>query len=337
MPPLIRGMSAPIAHTPSTDPESQLRDLLDRIAEVCPVPATAQKVMALAGDPDSDMEVVVNAVASDPALTAEVLRVANSPIYGFGGRIADLRQAVVMLGFGELRNVAAAMAMLSAFGGEGEMWTRLHNQCVLSGSLGGLIATKLRRHRGEAWLAATLSDIGALACLAVDGDRYRELYQLSGLDFGLRQEQEEALYGAGTDELGARLLERNELPQVIAGAVRGQLDGATELTRLTWLARRLAPVVVACGEQGDLEALDAVLPQLVEVSGLSLDVDATRELCLSAGDITQRGLSGQASLVPKDPDAAAESSVEFQGADEVAVEDAPGRKKQFKKRSWRLW
>lgn len=289
--------------------------------------------MALASNVESEIEDVINAVAADPALTAEVIRIANSPAYGLSGKIGDLRQAVVMLGLAEVRNVAAALVMLSTFGGSGAEASEMHTQCVLAGSIGSLIACDLRSvSRSEAWLAGTLCEIGALACLAVDPDGFRSIYGACGLDFELRDRRETTAYGAPSREIGARLLQRNGLPESIVEAVRGDIDDAALTTRVAWLSRRLSPHLLQAGFTGDLEALDASIGELQLQSGLPLDPAKVRAACMSAGELTEKGLRGDGSLLPP-----ADKKSAAPKPRTLDIADQAGRKKSFKKRRWALW
>ena len=64
--------------------------LLDQVGEVCPIPAAATRVISIVDNPRSHFHQVAAAIAVDPALAAETMRIANSPVFGMSGRVRDL-------------------------------------------------------------------------------------------------------------------------------------------------------------------------------------------------------------------------------------------------------
>src|SRR5262249_5630566 len=92
-----------------------LSELIDQVVALCPLPASAQRILQLTSDPDVDIKEVGRVLATDPALAAEVMRLANSAAYSRGVAANDLVQAILKLGIGELRQMAGAMAILAAF------------------------------------------------------------------------------------------------------------------------------------------------------------------------------------------------------------------------------
>src|SRR5262245_15186675 len=95
--------------------DKRVLELLEKISEVCPVPTTISRVIESADTPRSHIHQLAQAIAVDPALAADTMRIANSPAFGFSGRVRDLEHAVGIVGLGEIRDMAAAMAMLAAF------------------------------------------------------------------------------------------------------------------------------------------------------------------------------------------------------------------------------
>ncbi|HET9958608.1 MAG TPA: HDOD domain-containing protein, partial [Polyangiaceae bacterium] len=80
--------------------------LLDQVVEVCPLPATTQRVLALTASDKSKVAEVASVISTDPALAAAVLSVANSAAYA-ANKVDSLDMAVMRLGLRELNNLAA--------------------------------------------------------------------------------------------------------------------------------------------------------------------------------------------------------------------------------------
>jgi HD-like signal output (HDOD) protein len=81
-------------------------------------PLTAVAVLRSAEKPEIASVNLARLVEIDPALSAMVLRVANAPLFGFGGRVASARQASVMLGTRTVGSLAVGATASLVFGTE---------------------------------------------------------------------------------------------------------------------------------------------------------------------------------------------------------------------------
>ncbi len=259
------------------------RALVNRVSEVCPLPANASRVLALTGDPDASMSAIVEAVSTDPALSAEVMRIASSPAYATRCPPTDLHAATTRLGLRELHDMASAMAMLVAFRSEHELSGEIHERALFSANLAHLLAAAMKHPRPRtALLCGLLCEIGALACLAVDADAYIALRDVAGADRDLRAAVERDRYGATSWEIGAALLERNALPKVVCGAVRGSADAEDLLlAAVTRLSRSASALVFEACRGGDTAWVEHV-HAIAEPLGIDLSADEIGALVIKA-------------------------------------------------------
>ncbi len=261
-PPSRRGVSG------DGDDDEKVAALLEAVEDVCPVPAAAQRVMSLTADVNCDIRKVAEAIAGDPALAAEAMKVANSALYRRGKPIDTLGQAIVTLGLAQVREMSSALAMMAAFSTEQERALNFHTSSVLAGTLAGMLASELRGDAGAAFLAGLLSEVGAMACLAVDPERFAAIYAESNNAWHVRAELERKRYGAPSWRIGQKLLVRNQLPVHICAAVGSQFDdpGATShslLERVTQFGRIAAPEVMLLP---DGEPIESLAPRMVEIA-----------------------------------------------------------------------
>ncbi|MBM4375164.1 MAG: HDOD domain-containing protein [Deltaproteobacteria bacterium] len=259
----------PVAAPPRADDERKVAALLEAVQDVCPVPAAAQRVLQLTSDANCDIRKVAEAIAGDPALAAEAMKVANSALYRRGKPVDTLGQAIVTLGLTQVRDMASALAMMAAFSSEQERSVHFHTSSVLAGTLAGMLAPELKGDAGAAFLSGLLSEVGAMACVAIDGERFTALYDEANLDWEKRAELEQRRYGAASWRIGGRLLERNQLPPHICAAVRSHYadeDAASHslLQRLTQFGRVAALEIMLVP---DGVAVESVGPKLVELAG----------------------------------------------------------------------
>ncbi|MCU0664183.1 MAG: HDOD domain-containing protein [Myxococcota bacterium] len=282
-----------------TTEERKLAATLARLTEVCTVPEAAQKVMQLTRGSTASVKPVVDEVSRDPALAAEVLRIANSPFYGQSRMVGDLQRAVVVIGMKELNVMASAMALLASLPKNEPLAMLVHERAVLCATLARFIAQDVGGlDPTDAFLAGLLSEIGALACLTVDAAKYLELLRYAAEDPTSRAGFEIKRYGATSEELGARMLERNHLPRKVVEAVRASvLDNPRELgllPRIALFSRFASPFIVRAAQETNPSLIELDIPDMATHLGL-VEVNKERliDLCVKAGTAVEMDIPAE--------------------------------------------
>jgi HD-like signal output (HDOD) protein len=89
--------------------------LLQQIKQLPPLPESAMQIEAVYQNPDSTFNDMVKILEKDPLLTADILKAANSPLYGFSKEINAISQAVGLFGMGTVRGFALASIVKKSF------------------------------------------------------------------------------------------------------------------------------------------------------------------------------------------------------------------------------
>lgn len=137
------------------------------IGEVSSLPSVALQIVNVANDPATGAGDLLEAVRSDPALSMRLMRSVNSSYYALKEKVADLKQAIALLGFEEIRNLALTAYVAPLFhqtsGYLGYSRQGLWDHMVGAGMAAQLIAKSCRRNRPqEAYLAGLLHDVGLI-------------------------------------------------------------------------------------------------------------------------------------------------------------------------------
>ncbi|MBD3824638.1 MAG: HDOD domain-containing protein [Epsilonproteobacteria bacterium] len=90
-------------------------EILKKIKQLPPLPESAMQIEAIYQDPDSSFNDMVKVLEKDPLLTADILKAANSPLYGFSREINAISQAVGLFGMGTIRGFALASIVKKSF------------------------------------------------------------------------------------------------------------------------------------------------------------------------------------------------------------------------------
>jgi HD-like signal output (HDOD) protein len=92
-------------------------DLVSRTADLVSLRDIFIRLKTVVDDPESSMADVAQVVASDPALTARLLKIAISPFFGFPARITTVAQAASLLGTQQIHDLVLATTVAEAFSG----------------------------------------------------------------------------------------------------------------------------------------------------------------------------------------------------------------------------
>jgi len=223
-------MSSPVADAtrsangPEQSPEVLVKRLFSRISEVSSLPAVAVRIVEVANDPSTGSADLLEAVQYDPAMATRIMRTVNSSYYSMQNKVADLKLAITLLGFKEIRNLAmtAYIAQLFKKGAGHGTYTRegLWNHLIGVGIVARRIAETSRKVAPrEAYLAGLLHDIGFILIDQYLHKPFRRLIDAltEDKDHG---EVEREILGFDHTELGQFVAANWRLPQHLTDAIR---------------------------------------------------------------------------------------------------------------------
>jgi len=154
-------------HRHTQDPEvASLVALLGRINAASPSlpprPEVVAEVMTLLQDPRADSKRLARLVHGDPALAAQVLRVANSPAWRGRARIVTLQQAVARLGIGALQEIvlSAAIAGVYQVKGHEDLAASIWRHAIGTALFAKATARLRRRNVESAFIGGLLHSVG---------------------------------------------------------------------------------------------------------------------------------------------------------------------------------
>jgi len=154
------------------DDIARMQRVIERIDRLPTLPSIVAKLTRLLADSrTANVKEVTTLLSEDQALTAKILRLANSAYYGFPGQISTLQQAVILLGFTGVRDVALSASVIDLFGATGKQAAiaelfdvgRFWEHSIGCAAACRLLAAEL--HAGdpeESFVTGLLHDIGKL-------------------------------------------------------------------------------------------------------------------------------------------------------------------------------
>ena len=142
-----------------------IASIVEEIDHLNPVSDVAGKVMTLLDDPDCGMSDLSDIIRHEPALTANLLKLANSAYFGLPGKINDAKQAVVYLGMTQVVDMVLLLSCANSFNGShdgyglnpGELWKSAVSAGIMASDLAEIKG--LRQH-SICFTGALMRDIG---------------------------------------------------------------------------------------------------------------------------------------------------------------------------------
>ena len=198
-----------------------VQQVLDDNPQLSSLPQTMVEVLRVARDENASACDLAEILQRDPAMTAKVLRMVNSPYYGMMREIGSVRQAVQTIGTRQVM----ALALTSSIYRMTDNWdSSLNRVRFWRHSLEVAIASRMiaekagYRHSEETFVAGLLHDIGLLILENAAPEQFSRVWKQAERDGNLPEFEIET-WGTNHALIGQYLLERWNLPEAITRAV----------------------------------------------------------------------------------------------------------------------
>ena len=174
------------------------------------LPKVLEEVSKLVERPDSTTEQVARLISMDQVLSAKVLKMVNSPVYGFPGRISSIGHALVLLGFNVLRSIIVSTSVFEVMT---ENMVGLWEHSLGCAMACGSIARMLKLKDAEEYaVAGLLHDLGKVVATVQLPDLKPEIEKAVAERDLYYLEAERAVLGFGHDRINAWLADHWKLP-----------------------------------------------------------------------------------------------------------------------------
>jgi putative nucleotidyltransferase with HDIG domain len=261
--------------------QNELEKLIARVGDLPAMPIIAVRIMSMIGDPKTSANLLQDMISRDQALTAKVLKIANSAMFGVSRDITTLSHAIVILGFSTIRSIVLAASSKSIYA-RGPSTRMFSTKLLWEHSLASaVIARRTSEIIGasdveKAFIAALLHDIGKSVLNVNFSAQYlriiEEVYNTAS-DF-IPVEQE--LLGFDHTQVGALVLRKWNISAELEEAVLHHHDPShaernQHLTAIVSFANDLAnklgigPIKKAASELEETEAV-----QILKIDGDAL-------------------------------------------------------------------
>jgi putative nucleotidyltransferase with HDIG domain len=202
--------------------EVSLQDAVQRVRELPTLPSILAKILATAADPDASALDLAEPISTDQSLTATLLRLVNSAYYGFYRKITSVTQAIVVLGFIEVRNIALAATTFRtlATGSKDYDRVQLWRHALATALTAQKIGKLQQLRRDGVFEAGLLHDIGKVVLDILYPQQFLAAAHKAHAERLWIQEAEMAVLGFDHAMVGGALAEHWNFPVDVADAIR---------------------------------------------------------------------------------------------------------------------
>ena len=200
----------------SSEENLDLRKIIVESDNLPSMPVVAQQLLSISEWDNVDLNKVADIIGKDVSLSSKVLRVVNSPIYGFAQEVSTISHALVLLGLNSTRSLALSFCLPQLSMGNGKsgfnyqgFWTRSLNTAVAARELALVSAFG---DEEEAFLTGLLQDIGVMVIAQCIPETYSSLLGNGKYELAPLIETEKEHLGIDHVDVAKVLFDKWELP-----------------------------------------------------------------------------------------------------------------------------
>ena len=207
---------------------TSLQAMVDRTTELVALPEVYLRLRDKLAEPDYRLDDLAAIVGQDPAITANLLRLANSAFFGFAARIPTVSRAITVLGPRQLHDLLLATSVCASFdnaAGAGMDRHRFWRRSLLCACLSRLLARRCAvLDREAAYVHGLLHGIGQMVMwmrMPAETAAAHEQAQARGVAVDAVQRE---MLGFDYAAVGALLLQRWHMPAELVEVVRHHVE-----------------------------------------------------------------------------------------------------------------
>ena len=202
----------------------QLKNIIMTTRDLPAMPQVASKVLELSSDPNTSAIQLQQIISDDQAMTARILKIANSAMYSCSRKVKTLTEAIVMLGFNSIRSLVVTSAARNLYNTRNAT-TGLKERLLWEHSIGVAFACRLLVQdripslAEEAFLAGLMHDIGKLVLNLRVPEQFDEIVQIVYNDNRPFDITEKEILGFNHAEVGALLVNKWNLSPLLEDTI----------------------------------------------------------------------------------------------------------------------
>ena len=193
---------------------------IDKQIKLPSPPAIVQRLQDRLSEKNVSYTEIAHIIETDQAFTARILRLVNSPFYGFAGKITSIEEAITMLGLNTIHQLLLTTSIINTIRVQNAVidinrfWIHSFGAGVIAKHL---LVNQNKDKQSEGFLGGILHDIGRLIFIQLDTSGFEKLY--SNKETPVTLEMEKQYFGVDHQKIGEVLAKKWNFPASIVKAI----------------------------------------------------------------------------------------------------------------------
>ncbi len=200
---------------------SALKQRAQEIKELSTLPNVILRILEVMNNPMADARDVEKEMREDPVITAKVLKIANSAYYGADRDVSSISQAVVLMGFAEVQNIALSVSIFSRFSAATKMFNRrdFWEHCFTTACAADALQHRVNAQTNDGFVAGLLHDIGRLVLDQHFQEEFQEIVHTAEAQKISLLDAERKILGVTHCDIGFWVTENWGLPSMLTDSI----------------------------------------------------------------------------------------------------------------------
>jgi len=222
----VARITVPVAATKIESLSMLTDEIVKSITSLPQFPENIVQIQRLIGNPDSQMVDIARSISTDPALTADLLKLVNSAAFMMSKKVDNIVDAVKMVGLRGIRNLLYSYGTFQILGsGDGDaekkkLWDHSYRCAYYAYNIAKNFRPGVKGLSDDSYVGGMLHDMGKIVFSTVHPDL---LDKIRGFckDKGIPSDTfEDIAGGMNHAEIGARIAEKWNFPEPLVAAIR---------------------------------------------------------------------------------------------------------------------
>ncbi len=198
-------------------PAAEIREKIESLSAIPTLPTVLTNLLAVIDSEGTSIKHIGDLINKDQALSTRLLKMVNSPVYGFPGRISSVHQALMLVGLGALKGMLMGVAIFDAMQ---KTMIGLWEHSIGSAIAARLIAVKVgMKETEEASVAALIHDLGKVTFGICYPDEYKALLGKAKTEEQYIVDVERENFGVNHAEAGRWIAKKWNFPGNLVEAI----------------------------------------------------------------------------------------------------------------------
>ena len=244
---------------------TRLEAIVRHIKDLPTLPEVAQELLLELDNDESSLESISEKIAMDHALTAKVLKLANSSHFGLNSRVVTIQQAAALLGVQNIKNLIRMTILVNRFPATncpGFDFRAFWRHSIATANCAELISRALHMKHDFAFTAGLLHDIGRLVLVIYYPSEYAEVIKYRDLNDCELIEAERYIMQTDHIDAGLALAQQWHFADAVQEAIKGHhqpdIKGIHALAPVVHIANAIVHALDLAQQENELVPLLSV-------------------------------------------------------------------------------